>query len=548
MDRTKSATAIRAYFGYLFPFYASSSLSIESEKSNTMRPPMYRSILSKALAAMTVTTLLAPSLMAQSSIPTPTFLSNAISAKMDLAKIPGLAACIVRDGKVLWADGFGDANIGTSLMATADTPFFLASISKTVTGVCLMQLEEQGLLDLDEDINTHLSFLVENPNHPGVPITFRQLLTHTSGLKDNWNVMDPLYLLGDSPYALNTFLPDYFVPGGAFYNPNANFNAWAPGSKYQYCNQAVSLVGLLVEVISGQDFADYAMDNVLTPLGMSNSSFRLADFDPNAIAMPYVWAASQYAPTGHYGYPDYPAGTLRSSVLDMAIFMQMIMEDGTYNGTQILSAASVQEMKTVQYPTVDNTQGLIFYYDNIFGDWNIGHDGGDPGVSTDMYYRPSDGVGVILLANSDFSFPQYYDIYEWLFSFADSLATEVKRVGVPPNPLALKPGVTSGPILGSTWDPIIDHTSFVTDSVLDMVMVSTAASNQPLGTPGTLLCDVSSQLFPMLNTLPGTPFSLSIPDQLHNLLGLQLYTQGASLDSSGAFHLTNALDITLGLF
>ena len=509
---------------------------------------MFRSYLSKAIPTLAVSALIAPPLTAQSSIPTPTFLSDSISVKMDLAKIPGLAACIVRDGKLLWADGFGDANIGAGLKATADTPFFLASISKTVTGVCLMQLEEQGLLDLDDDINTHLSFPVENPNHPGVPITFRQILSHTSGLKDNWKVMDPLYGMGDSPYALKTFLPDYFVPGGAFYNANANFNTWAPGTKYQYCNQAVSLVGLLVEVISGKDFADYAMDNVLTPLGMSSSSFRLADFDPNAIAMPYVWSASQFSPTGHYGYPDYPAGTLRSSVLDMAIFMQMIMEDGTYNGTQILSAASVQEMKTIQYPSVNNTQGLIFYYDNLFGNWSIGHDGGDPGVSTDMYYRPSDGVGVILVANSEFNFSKYYAIYEYLFSFADSLSKEVRRVGVPPNPIALKPGVTTGPILGSTWDPIIDHTSFVADSVLDMILVSTAPSNRPLGAPGTLLCDVSLQLFPPLSTLPGTSFSLAIPDQLHVLLGLDLYTQGASLDSSGAFHLTNALDLTLGLF
>lgn len=485
----------------------------------------------------------------QLAIPvTPACVDEFILAKMDEAKMPGMAASIVRDGEVLWAKAYGYANIELDVPATVDTPFFLASISKTVTGVALMQQRDLGAFQLDDDINDHLGFPVEVPSHPGVPITFRQLMTHTSGIRDNWAWMDPQYVLGDSPLALNTYLADYLSPGGAFYDPVANYYSWAPGSTYSYANQGFALVGLLVETVSGQAFDGYCRQAIFDPLGMDDTGFRLSDFDPNTLAMPYNWnaGAEQYVPIGHYGYPDYPAGTLRSSVMDLSKFLLAIQNDGTYGGAEILDAASTVEMKTVQFPGINATQALAFYYNELFGMNTLGHDGGDPGVLTDMYYRPEDDVGVILLTNGEADFNDYYVIYATLFNLADSLSSEVSRLGTPPNADALLPGVTTGPILGSVWDPVIDHAAFLPGAVLDFVLVSDTPSNIPTPPFGTLLCTLPT-VVDVVSSPAGDPFVLPVPENC-NLIGLSLCVQGLSVDAGGNALFTNALDITIGTF
>lgn len=123
--------------------------------------------------------------------------------------------------------------------------------------------------------------------------------------------------------------------------------------------------------------------------------------------------------------------------------------------------------------------------------------------------------------------------------------TEIARLGSPPNPAVLLPGVTSGPVVGATWDPIIDHAAFAPGAILDVLavsLVSPGAVNIP--TPaGTLLCDISVE--PLLfTTAPGTPFTVPIPDDC-DLVGVPLCTQGVSVDAGG-LALTNALDIAVG--
>ena len=476
-----------------------------------------------------------------------------IEAKMIQANIPGIGAAVVRDGEVVWAGGFGQANIELALPATADTPFFLASISKTVTAVAVMQLRDLGLFELDDDVNDYLSFSVENPNHPGVPITFRQLLSHTASLQDNWDWMDPQYVSGDSPMALAQYLPQYLDPSGLIYHPAKSYYPWAPGTAYSYCNQGFALLGLLVEEIANQDFAEFAKQNILEPLGMNNSSFRLSDFDPNTIAMPYqsiFRGVLQYSPHGHFGYPDYPAGTLRASANDLARFMLAIQGNGTHAGTQILAESSVLEMKTVQYPQVEPTQGLCFYYSNHVGEVTIGHDGGDPGVLTDMYYQVDDEeqVGVLLLANSDAKFINYMKILNSLFQFAESFSIEQVRLGTPPNPDALRPGATSGPVVDATWDPVIDHSEFLPTAKLDFLFVSAAPTNIDLGAPlGTFLCDaLTAPPIKLLSGAAGTPFQVGIPDNCL-FIGLSLCAQGASTDGIST-QLTNALDVVIGAY
>ena len=172
-------------------------------------------------------------------------------------QIPGLSISIVKNENIVWEKQFGFANINDEIEVNENTMFILSSISKTITVTALMQLYKQNLFELDDDINNYLPFDIIHPIYPNTPITFKMLLSHTSGIKDNWNVMT--YYNGDSPLSLNYYLEQYLTPGGIFFNSNLNFTDSYPGSNFLYTNNGVALIGLLVEKISDQAFNNYCI-------------------------------------------------------------------------------------------------------------------------------------------------------------------------------------------------------------------------------------------------------------------------------------------------
>lgn len=349
-----------------------------------------------------------------------------ILSAMDGAHIPGLAAAIVREGALVWTGDYGLSRVRPGSPVGDETLFMLASVSKTVIAVAAMQAVEDGLLDLDADIGDVLPFEVVNPlAGPGEVITARMLLSHVSGIRDNWGVLGDLYVMGDSPIALGDFLEDYLSPGGAYYSAGLNYYEEGALGAFHYSNVGASLAAYLVEVVTGTPFDVYCEDHIFEPLGMDRTSFRLADLSAAEIAMPYVWkrAIGAYIPQGYYGYPDYPDGGLRTSARQLSRLLRVVVEGGSLDGTRILSAASVQELGRLQFPALEPTQGLIWYYKTLNGDTLLGHNGGDAGVTTEMFFRPRDGVGVILLLNGYGSarFDTLYDIEARLFEEAGGL-------------------------------------------------------------------------------------------------------------------------------
>lgn len=340
-------------------------------------------------------------------------LDEFILSEMEKAHLPGLAACIVKGDKVEWARGYGWANIENALPVTTETPFMLASVSKTVTATAVMHLSEKSAFALDDDINDYLSFPVKNPNFPDDAISFRMLLAHVSSIRDNWAVMLKYVVLGDSPILLEDFLQWYLVPGGKEYYPTLNYGNWAPGMKFEYSNIGFALAGYMVEAITSLPFNEYCEEHLFAPLAMENTGWFLKDFDETLVAMPYGYDYQQkeYVPYGHYGYPDYPDGQLRTSVLDLANFLILHMNEGKFQGKQILKEETIKEMHTVQYPQLDAYYCLGFYYDYQGGELILGHTGGDFGVTTAMFFKPEKKIGVILLANGEFFYYSEYLAY-----------------------------------------------------------------------------------------------------------------------------------------
>ena len=332
-----------------------------------------------------------------------TALDRALIDRMQRARVPGLAAAVVADGEVLFTGAYGWADVEARVPVTDETVFQLAPVTKTVTACAVMQLVEAGELDLDADVNDVLPFSVRHPDHPDVPITLRRLLTHTAAIRDNWVVLEGTWVLnGDFPMSLRDSLAAYLVPGGELYSAAKSYPKWAPGAKRRYSNVGIALAALVAEERAGVPFEELCRRRIFEPLGMGSSGFRQRDVDMARAAMPHRWTRrGAFEPEGHHSYLDYPAGTLRASAPQLARFLLAFIGDGELDGVRVLQPGTVREMRRIQYPELGPDQGLVWYRDELGGHELLGHDGGDPGVATQMYYRPADGVGFVLLMNGE---------------------------------------------------------------------------------------------------------------------------------------------------
>ena len=317
------------------------------------------------------------------------------AAQMKAGNIPGIGIAVVRDGHLKWTKGYGLADIAAKKAVGRDTLFMLASVSKTITTVALMQLIEdpKNGVSLDDDVSVKAGFTVRNPRFTSTKITYRMLLTHTSSLIDGEKYFDAPYAKGDSPTSLESF-EKAAIADPERWQPNA------PGEQFEYSNTAIALAGLLAEKISGQNLQTYAKAHIFDPLGMKETSYFFKGLDPSHIAQPYD--GPNLEPQGYYGYPDYPAGQIRTSAPQLAKFLEMFSEGGALGNVRLLKADTVRQMMSIQVPQVAPAQGLTFYFDDTkaTGKDLLGHEGADKGVSTQMFFDPATKAGYILLMNA----------------------------------------------------------------------------------------------------------------------------------------------------
>lgn len=338
-------------------------------------------------------------------------LETKLKKEVSKHNLSSIAYCVVKNDKELLADAMGLADIDKNKEATAETRYLVASVSKTITVVALMQLVEQNLISLDDDINTRLPFSVRNPQFPTDKITYRMLLSHTSSISDDFqNTLDLDCYGTDCGMTLAQFFDKAFLNGGEYFSAS-NFSNFAPGTNEDYSNLASALVGYLVERISNTPFDLYCKNNIFTPLQMNKTEWRLANTPLTELAVPYSPDLTGSSP--HYTFPDYPNGGLRTSVSDLSKFLRVIIQNGTLNGTKILSSSSVEAMKTLQFGSAE--QCLSFYYETFNGKKYLGHSGGEKGVTAEMYVDTATGVGVIVFNNDDDA--ELGDIMSLLFNY-----------------------------------------------------------------------------------------------------------------------------------
>lgn len=386
-------------------------------------PPMTRRDVLRAGAVGAGVLLTRPWSASAATLP----LDEYIRDRMSAGKLPGLAATVIRNGEQVWTHVEGWANIDRREPVTRDSIFMLASVSKTVVATAAMQAVEDGLLDLDADVNDVLPFPVRNPAYPNRRITLRQLLTHTSSLRDHWPQLIRGYVRGDSTVPLGTFMEGYLVPGGAYYHEEDAYG-FPPGHEYRYCNVAVSLAAFMVEAASGIAFEQWSRDRIFAPLGMSDTGWRLSEVRASQVATPTRWSNETHTYEGRrqYGYPDYPDGELRTTVESLGRHLSMFVRGGSLEGARILSEDSVRAMRHPQVPEISDGQGLVWYWTHPRGRKLIGHNGGDSGVATVCFHEPATDTSVIVLTNGNWKYVRgawpLQQILMRLFDDADRLA------------------------------------------------------------------------------------------------------------------------------
>lgn len=347
------------------------------------------------------------------------------TALIDEQAIPGLAIAVVKDRKIVHMRGYGFADLRARTPMTADTPMNIASISKPILGIVLLQLRDKGQLDLDADINRFLPFRVDHPQAKGRPITLRQLATHTSGIADYYDTAD--YQPGaDSPTPLTMYLRSLLTPAGARYDAGGHYLDAQPGTVREYSNLGAGVAGAAAERAGGAPLSALAKENIFAPLGMTNSSWLLADYPAGKLATRYeVYQCLPYtslcASTGEpkrnyligrifrparadrrvepypqFGNPNYPDGGVNASARDLTLLAQSLLAGGKTRDGRLLSPASFDEMLKLQLPPSIDDRQRFFWRDR---DGMTGHAGSDEGVYTSFYFDRAKGDAIIVLMN-----------------------------------------------------------------------------------------------------------------------------------------------------
>jgi len=325
------------------------------------------------------------------------FLDELLGRQMEEHHIAGAAISVVKDGKLFYAKGYGYADLENGFPVDPEqTIFRIGSVTKLFTWTAVMQLVEQGKLDLDADVNTYLDFRI--PDTYPQPITLGHLMTHMAGFEDLHVDMVTLKDEGLAPPRewLVSHIPARVRP---------------PGARAAYSNYGAALAGYIVARVSGNSYSQYIHEHILDLLGMKSSTAQWpmpSDLSAReSVGYMYDKGAFQVFPRLISQVDLFPAGIIRSTVTDMARFMIAHLQNGRYSDAniteaRILEEATAQKMHSTLYTPdprmLGTTYGFFDFSDN--GQRTIGHGGEAEPMESLLLLLPDQDLGVFVIYNS----------------------------------------------------------------------------------------------------------------------------------------------------
>jgi CubicO group peptidase (beta-lactamase class C family) len=328
----------------------------------------------------------APSVHELTAADVETFLDGIVPLQLDREDVAGAIVAVVKDGKQLFTKGYGYADMKNKKPVGEETLFRPGSVSKLFTWTAVMQLVEQGKLDLGKDVNEYLDFKI--PSAFGQPISLKNILTHTAGFEEQ---LKDLFTADKRSPNLGDYLKTH-IPKRIF----------APGTTPAYSNYATMLAGYVVERVSGQPFNDYIQQNIFKPLGMTRSTFA-QPLPPELVPLMsngYMLASDE--PKEFETVGAFPAGSLTSSAADMSKFMLAHLQDGRLGAAQILKPETTRLMhsRAFELDPAANAMAYGFYEESRNGQRIIGHGGDTVYFHSDLHLLPDAGVGFFVSYNS----------------------------------------------------------------------------------------------------------------------------------------------------
>ena len=317
-------------------------------------------------------------------------LESWIALEVKAKGLPALSIALIDDQRILWARGFGTADPKRQVPATADTVYRVGSVSKLFTDLAVMQLVEEGRLDLDAPVNRYLPEFAPR-NTFSVPITLRQLMSHRSGL-----VREP--------------------PVGHYFDPSppklidvvrslaGTSLIFEPGTRTKYSNAGVAVVGAVVERVRGEPFARTIQQTLLTPLQMSRSSFEPGPRLVEQMASGAMWTYDgQSIATPTFLLGTGPAGNVVSTVVDLGHFASFLLAEGRGPGGPLVKSGTLELMTDPQLgkPGESPTFGLGFSLSKLDEHRRIGHSGAVYGFATELECLPDAKLAAVAITSMD---------------------------------------------------------------------------------------------------------------------------------------------------
>ena len=325
------------------------------------------------------------------------FLDELIDRQMEENHIAGAAVSVVKDGKLFFAKGYGYADIDKGIPVDPDqTVFSIGSVGKLFTWTAVMQLVEQGKLDLEADINTYLDFRI--PDTYPQPITLKHLMTHTSGLEERW-------------FGSGVTDARDVVPARQFLISNLPKRVHPPGDFAGYSNYNAILAGYIVAQVSGQPYDQYIQQNILNPLGMAHSTVQ-SPLPPSLSAMVSKGysvkdGAFQVIPSYVPQPAGLPSGFHHASVTDMARFMIAHLQGGFYGDAsteiRILEETTARQMQSTLYTPDPRLLGAAYGFFDMSdnGQRALGHQGYLPPMHSLLLLLPDQNLGIYVVYNTE---------------------------------------------------------------------------------------------------------------------------------------------------
>jgi CubicO group peptidase (beta-lactamase class C family) len=365
-------------------------------------------------------------------------LEAAISREVQDKRIPSISYALVdRQGTLasshITLEGVADA-------VTDESVFRVGSCSKMFTGIALMQLVEQGRVDIDKDVAEHVpGFSLRNPFAQATPsrseglVTLRKLMSHTAGMVREATVG---HYLDDSDVSVEEMVEE-LKTSTLKEDPDAGV--------FQYSNAGVAVVGYVVQRVSGIDFATYVRENVLDPLGMEHSSFVQTPYIREHLAPACMWTFERDFPAPVFDMGGGgAAGNLFSTVPDMAEFVRTMLRGGfAASGEPVLSTGTLHSMWEPIGRKGKAAYGLTFGLGSLDGWKSVGHGGAVYGYATQLVFLPEAGLGVVLCATLD----MVNGLIGRLGTYGLRLALAARGMGRPPDPQPTYRDVSAGQLM-----------------------------------------------------------------------------------------------------